>query len=191
MRDIRAFFAVELPAEIRSFLADLQNQCKPCGPEVKWVRPDSVHLTLKFLGAVSSDAIPSLEAAARETCEPTPPFTVGLNGAGAFPGLQRPRVVWVGVSDPSNSLSKVSARLDQLLAPLGFPQEKRAFRPHLTLGRSRSERAAPDLSAKIRSLEGMVGPFFSADRLVLFESLLKPSGAEYSRLFEVPFGGTR
>lgn len=163
----------------------------PFGRNVKWARPDSIHLTLKFLGEVSSDILPQLEAAALRACEPTLPFILQVAGAGAFPGLNRPQVVWIGVSDPSQSLPDVAARLNALAAPLGIPSEKRPYRPHLTLGRVRSEGPAPELAGRIRGLEGLVGPSFNVERLVLMESVLKPSGAQYSRLFDVPFGGTR
>jgi 2'-5' RNA ligase len=191
MPNVRAFFAVELGREVKSFLADIQNQCKAHARDVKWVNPESMHLTLKFLGPTSTDLISALEEAARDACATVSPFTLSVAGAGAFPGPARPSVVWVGISDPTGAVSELAARLETRVESLGFPREKRPYRPHLTLGRVRRAGPAPDLTSVLRSLEGIVGPSFPVNRLTLFESVLQPSGARYTPLFQVALEARR
>lgn len=112
---------------------------------MRWIKPENVHLTLKFLGDVREEALENLRAVVGEACAGHSSFDVGLAGLGAFPSARRARILWVGVDEGSEALISLAADVDGALAPLGFERENRPYTPHLTLGRVRDRPAALDL----------------------------------------------
>jgi len=185
--DIRSFIAIEIPEDAKLFLNSIAAELKKTDADVKWVRTEGIHLTLKFLGSVRPDLIPELEKTLRPLFGNQPRFDVQIGGVGAFPNLGKPRVIWAGLVDPSGSLGPLAMQVERVVEPLGFPREKRPFNPHLTLGRSRSGRGAADLAEMIRQKMHVAGPRFSADHAVLFQSILRPVGAEYRPLCTFAF----
>lgn len=185
--EIRAFVAIPLPEGVKLFLRELVAQLKGYGGNVKWTRPESIHLTLKFLGNVERKRLPELEREIGSALRPQPAMSLSLAGMGAFPGLHRPRVIWVGMDDPQEGLRPAVADLEHALERLGFEREKRQYNPHLTVGRVKSGRLSPDLLNAIRQMIDLSGPTFDADHAVLFQSILKPSGAEYHQLYRFDF----
>jgi len=188
--EIRSFLAIELPDNVRAFLTKVSTDLKRAGGDVKWVRVESIHLTLKFLGNVRSEVLRGLEAEISTVLFNQKPFVLHVSGLGAFPHLRNPRVVWAGLRDASNSLVPMVARLEERLELVGFPKEKRPFSPHLTLGRFRSSRENQELIETLRLGMEVAGPSFTANHAVLFRSVLKPSGAEYTALRRFDFQGT-
>ena len=186
--EVRAFIAIELPEAVKSFLLKISAELKLCGGHVKWVRPEGMHLTLKFLGSVPRDLLPRIQEAALPLFKEQKPTQLHVSSIGAFPDLRRPRVVWAGLEDPAGVLSLLVNRMETVLEPLGFPKEKRPFNPHLTLGRFKSNEKSSELIETIRQKMDIVGPSFVADHAILFESVLKPSGAEYFQLFRFDYG---
>jgi 2'-5' RNA ligase len=186
---IRAFIAIELPDTVKEFLEDISSRLKKCRADVKWVRTNGMHLTLKFLGNVDVDLLPIIERDLRMIFTEQKPFSLRVLGLGAFPGLARPRVVWAGLNDPGNMTPPLASKVDEILEPLGFQREKRPFAPHLTLGRVRSNKNSGDLVEAVRQSMDISGPTFVADHAVLFESVLKPTGAEYSAIGSFHFSG--
>jgi RNA 2',3'-cyclic 3'-phosphodiesterase len=186
--EVRAFIAIELPDSVKSFLKQISAELKLCGGNVKWVRPESIHLTLKFLGSVSTNLLPRIQEAASPLFRDQKPTRLQVSGLGAFPGLRKPRVVWAGLEDPAGVLIPLAGRLETALEPLGFQKENRPFNPHLTLGRFKSNERSAELIETIRQKMDIAGPSFVADHAVLFESILKPSGAEYIELFRFDYG---
>lgn len=154
---------------------------------MKWVRPESIHLTLKFLGAVRNELVPELGKILAPVFSLQQTFRLSAEGLGAFPNLGRPRVVWVGLADRSGRLESLAGLVENAVEPLGFPREKRSFSPHLTLGRVRSDGGKRDLVETIRQRMDVTGPAFTVDHAVLFQSILKPSGAEYRALAKFDF----
>ena len=132
---VRSFIAVELPQETQHELARLQERLeKACGYcPAKWVAPGSIHLTLNFLGDVSLSKLDDIKSAVSRSVAGMNAFELTLAGLGAFPNLERPHVIWVGLSGDVENLSKIQKRLEQKLAGLGFNLENRPFSPHLTL----------------------------------------------------------
>jgi RNA 2',3'-cyclic 3'-phosphodiesterase len=185
---IRSFVAIELTSNAKEFLAATIQQLRPDGPDVKWVRPEAMHLTLKFLGSVNRDLIPELERSLEPVFRRRKPFEVAIRAIGAFPSPSAPRVVWAGLADPSDALIALAAAVEEVVEPLGFPREKRPFRPHLTIGRVKSPRRSPQLANAITTRWGLKGPSFQADHAILFQSILKPAGAEYIPLRRFQFG---
>jgi 2'-5' RNA ligase len=188
---IRSFVAVELSDEVRQALAAVQRDLKVQAPPgaVRWTRPDSIHLTLQFLGDILPDQVEAIAGALRAACAGRAPFAFELAGAGVFPNLNRPRVVWVGVVEPSGALSALQQRVVQALAPLGFVPEERGFSPHLTIGRAARDAGSRDLAALgalvARAGIGSLGRV-AVNAVNLMKSDLKPDGAVYTPLAVIP-----
>ena len=135
---VRCFVAVELPAEARRCIGGLVAGLREAGVRgLRPVNPDGVHLTLKFLGDVSTSTVGDVAAALEGAAAGARPFDLELRGVGGFPDLRRPRVLWVGVGGDLEALQRLYESVESALAPLGFPPEGRAFTPHLTLARLR------------------------------------------------------
>lgn len=183
---IRAFIAVEIPSGVRQDLSTAITQLKKHRGDVKWVRPESMHLTLKFLGDVRKEQFADIESALKTALEWLSPFQVQIGGTGAFPNLKQPRVFWVGLQTGAEVLTKAAARIEDAFASLGFPKEKRAYSPHLTLGRVRSMHQIDQVSQAVSVLKIASEPF-TVNRVVLMQSDLKPTGAEYTPVFHIQF----
>jgi 2'-5' RNA ligase len=188
---IRSFVAVELTDAVRQALAGVQRDLKAQAPPgaVRWTRPDSIHLTLQFLGDVPPDQVEAVAGALRAACAGRVPFVFELAGAGVFPNLHRPRVVWVGVVEPSGALGTLQQRVVQALTPLGFSPGERGFTPHLTIGRAARDAGPRDLAALgalvARAGIGSLGRV-AVDHVNLMKSDLKPDGAVYTPLAIIP-----
>jgi 2'-5' RNA ligase len=193
MAGIRSFVAIELPDDVRAALANLQRDLKAQAPPkaVRWARPESIHLTLQFLGDVAPNQVEAIADALRGVCADRTPFTFQLREVGVFPNPNQPRVVWAGIAELSGALAALQKQVSQALAALGFEPEKRGFTPHLTLGRAAREARRQEL-AELGDLitrfdVGVVGQVF-VDHITLMKSDLKPSGAVYTPLAVVPLG---
>lgn len=188
MEEIRCFVAVELPHNINEFLAQLGARLKAGSPRpVKWVDPQGIHLTLKFLGNVPSARIAEIGQALNGATGGKLPLMLHTGGLGAFPGWQRPQVVWLGLEGDLEGLARLQSDVDAALSALGFPAEGRAFTPHLTLARVR-EGMRPDdrkqLADSTRSVALPLAAAFMVRSVSLIRSRLTPSGALYTRLMQ-------
>ena len=144
MEQIRSFIAIELPDHLRLKITRLQEQLKSGGrAPVKWVDPNSIHLTLKFLGDIDAGITGKITTALEEAVRGVHPFHLEVKGLGVFPNLRRVNVIWVGITGEVDRLSQLQRRVESSLSPLGFAAESRSFRPHLTLARLR-DRATPE-----------------------------------------------
>lgn len=189
----RLFVACELPPGARQALGTLQRALQEAGASnLRWVRPEGIHLTLKFLGSVPAARVGAIrEALARAVREPFR-WEVRLAGVGSFGGPKRLRVVWVGLEGDVAPLGDLARRVDLALAPLGFAREERPFTPHLTLARVREEasmeerRALHELLATFRP---PALPTLTVDSLSLMRSFLEPGGARYTCLARFPGTG--
>jgi 2'-5' RNA ligase len=140
MEQVRSFIAIELPDELKEGLSKLQSNLKRGNQYgVKWVNPYSIHLTLKFLGDVTANRLDEIMMAMEEAAQGIPPFHLEVSGPGVFPDPKRVQVAWVGLKGDLDQLGQLQKRIDVNLAQLGFEPERRAFTPHLTLARLRSE----------------------------------------------------
>jgi 2'-5' RNA ligase len=188
MEPIRAFIAIELPDPVKAAISRVQDRMH-CGehPSVKWVSPESVHLTLKFLGNIGPEIVPDVGRAMSQAAAGLGRIRLELSGVGAFPNLRAPRVVWVGLEGDIPTLRALQRQVENGLANLGFAPEGRAFSPHLTLGRVRQGAARDDqqrLSQAINSTELDELVAFEAASVSLMRSTLTRAGAVYSRIFE-------
>ena len=193
MEKIRAFIAIELPDPVKDSLSSLEDRLRPAEhPFVKWVGPKGIHLTLKFLGNIATDQVPRIIEAITSASQGLSPLKLQIGGLGAFPNLQRPRVIWVAVTGEVDPLIALQRDIDQALVPLGFAIEKRPFSPHLTLGRLR-ERASPgerkSIGELVMATESEGGPSMEVTQISLMRSTLTPSGAIYNRLASIELKG--
>lgn len=187
--EIRSFIAIELPEEVRGGLARLRNELKRNEHKfVKWVNPDGLHLTLKFLGNIPSKRVTEIINVIEEVTQGVSAFHLEISGLGAFPSLRQARVFWVGIGGEVDKLSKLQQNIDSALAVLGFTKEERPFVPHLTLARLRPG-ASP---LERRSFGELVDPTIFEDiyhieveAVSLMRSQLTPAGAVYTRLSTV------
>lgn len=192
METIRTFIAIELPQDVRQALAQAQSALRSASGEaerwVKWVQPGSIHLTLKFLGETPSSRLEAIGQAMATAVQGRCPFPLRLGQAGCFPNARQPRVLWIGLAGEMESLHSLQAAVEATVAPLGFPTESRRFAPHLTLGRLRDD-ASPEARRRLgAAIESLHAPdiSFVADSISLMRSDLRPTGAVYTCLAEIP-----
>lgn len=174
---MRAFIGIEVTDEVRAALTDAQKKLARCPAKVKWVRPANMHLTLKFLGDVDEPTVARVKAAMADAAGGGP-FAFAVRGLGTFPPRGAPRVVWAGVSGGADAATKLQARLEDALRPMGFEKE-RSFVPHLTIGRVKDPKGARELTAMVECDAGTKFGLCTAAEMVLFESTLTPQGAIY------------
>lgn len=178
---IRAFIAVEIsPTTIANILSAITD-LKPKLPAVRWIAPANFHLTLKFLGDIDARQVAAIGDALELAITPFPRCTINAKGLGVFPGPRQPKVLWVGVI--GDELTRLATRVDAALVPLGFAGEPRGFTPHLTVGRWRqAERSRGNLKQELDNWRECDFGATKVDRVILFQSVLQPTGAVYSQL---------
>jgi RNA 2',3'-cyclic 3'-phosphodiesterase len=184
---MRAFVAIDLAADVRAALAREQARLKAAcarSRDLRWTRPEGLHLTLKFLAEIGTERVAAVIASLHALGQ-FDPFPMEVKGFGYFPDARRPRVLWVGVEGPA-ALSELAARVETALAELGFARENRPFKPHLTLARFDRPHAPTALTAAIDN--SPVGSFgrFEVSAFFLFESRLRPAGSEYFKVARFP-----
>lgn len=184
---IRAFLAAELPQNVVQYIENTALQLRFPGNDIKWVNPKSIHLTLKFLGHIEEKLIEPIVSIASEIVGGQKPLELEAGQVGAFPNPRNPRVIWVGISGETERLCIVQRQIEVAFSALGFAEEKRPFRPHLTLGRIRPGKKVQNLESRIHDMEKVCsGPFFVTE-IILYQSVLRPEGAVYTSLHRLPF----
>jgi len=184
--DIRCFIAIELSREIKEALGRVEGALKKDISGVKWVRPEGIHLTLKFLGHIEKGATGEISGVLDKIAAGINPFKINLSSAGAFPSVERPRVIWIGVGEGAGESSGLANTIEEKLSPLGVEKEKRAFHPHLTLARVKFPKDANAIKSALDSLR--IPPAeMNADKITLFQSVLGREGAVYSVIHESKF----
>lgn len=183
---MRLFLALDLPQAMRAALAALRPELEPSSPGWRWVRPESIHATIKFLGEVSPEVDSRARAAWRRAAARSTGFRFRLGTLGCFPSSGRPRVAWVGlVDEPAGALAELAGAVEAQARDLGFEAEKRPFRPHLTLARAaRTGRAELGRAIVDHDVVALAG------ELVLFRSELRPQGARYTALEAFPLAAS-
>jgi 2'-5' RNA ligase len=189
MAKIRAFLAVNLSVPTIRAVTEYQQALRKETPRelrVAWVNPASMHLTVKFLGPIEPEAVEAIADTLARGLVTAQPFEVRVQGAGAFPTAERPRVLWVGVEDPQGGLATLARDVEGWMEELGFAREERAFSPHLTLGRVKEGHAPIDALLGAAATKQFGATVLR--EIVLYESRLARAGAEYIALKRVPFG---
>ncbi len=202
MEELRAFIAAPLSASWHRQIGALQEILR--GRRVlsgfRWIKADGIHLTLKFLGNIPSAAVAEIAGRIGPLVSGRAPFSVCLTRLGVFPTPKRPRILWLGPPDPVPELNALQGEVEDALEGLGFPREKRSFNAHLTIGRARGEslpgggavRLIEALREGEKSLLSREGGNLTLEvaRVIIFKSVLRPEGASYFPLVELPLEGT-
>jgi len=187
-KTIRTFLGIDLPLTVKKALGDTQVRFKALKLHASWVKPENIHLTLKFLGDVSPQQISLVKEELLQALEPVFPFQASLGPTGVFPNINRPRTLWVGLEDPEGRLSDLHQRVEETLQNLGFPGEKRPFSPHLTLARIKSPKNKGLLRDSLESLPKPPLLKFDISSVKLYKSELTPKGSIYTVLEELKLG---
>lgn len=189
---LRLFVAIELPTSVQSALGEIQQRLRaePGLAPLRWVRPQGIHLTLKFLGATPPEKRGPIEGALGRAVKGVAPFGLALGRLGRFGSRGSPRVLWVDVAGETGGLAHLQRRIEAEIAPLGFPPEDRPFAAHLTLARvppERSREAGPVIESAIASVDSPRAEF-AVSEVALMKSDLRPGGAVYTQLFTARLG---
>lgn len=183
-KKVRSFIAVDLDEQARARLSRLQKELSESRADVRWVRLQGLHVTLKFLGYVENSRLEAVRYAVHRVVRQYRPWYIRLREVAAFPSLRRPRVLWVGVEDQGELLSLATA-LEQALVALGFDRDERSFTPHVTLGRVNS---LPSWEQLENQLTGYLGASLGesrVDRVMIYRSDLQRGGAVYTPLWTI------
>lgn len=192
MTTVRTFIAIELAENLKQALRRSQAFLAEQVParSVRWVSPEGIHLTLKFLGDTPLDRVDRVKAAVAQAAADAQAFSFSLGGLGCFPNTRQPRVVWVATEEPTGALARLQKAVESHVSPQGFPSEKRPFSPHLTLGRVHRYASHADVQRIGAVVAGCIGPLgeMTVNRILYIQSDLRPTGAVYTPLFEAPLG---
>lgn len=183
--EIRSFLAFDLPDDIMDQVTLFSKEIKRSPLNVKWVNVKNIHLTVVFMGNIKANNIPEIEENIEKVCSRYSKFDLSLRGPGVFPNIRRPRVIWLGLEGDLERMSFFRDALQKQLQPFGIKQEKRKFKPHLTLGRFRKTKNNINNSLLEDILihnKDLSSPVVVLNRLFFIKSELKPSGAEYTKL---------
>ena len=191
---MRVFLALDLPDQVIAHLGEVAGELKATLPEnaIRWVKPESIHLTLKFLGEVKPEFVDQVKEVVRPIAQETQQMQMSVGGFGVFPGPGRPRVLWIGVQEETGSLESLRDELEAAFEPFGFERERRSFTPHLTIGRVKrgaNRREKEAIKERIKVVDVGKLAVFKSPNLTLFESELGPGGATYRVLHRFKFQG--
>ena len=190
---VRSFIAIPVHAEgLQAMAATVEALSPDIGRSVRWVRPEGIHLTLKFMGDIPAGMVEDVLAALQPVAAQFSPFNLAISGLGVFPNPQRPRVLWAGVHGDLETLSNFQSAVDDAVGKLGLPKEQRAFSPHLTLGRVR--RDVPD--GQLRKIGQVMAdgelsgaPAWTADTVNLMRTELDAAGSRHYLVGSATIGG--
>jgi RNA 2',3'-cyclic 3'-phosphodiesterase len=184
----RIFIAVPLPANIRDAAGNARSALAAYDDRLRWVRPEHLHLTLHFLGNISTSMLQEAAAAAEEAASSEQPFSITLAGLGAFPSAAAARVVWVGVTEGAGRLTVLADRLGRALRARRFLLEDRSYSPHLTLARLRDSGRPPDLRREAETLCRMVLGEHRVAEMIVVKSVLGSSAPAHTVVASAPLG---
>lgn len=181
---MRTFIAIDLEPEIKKTLSALIDEVDKGHKNIRWVRREGMHLTLKFLGEIGGEKVPEIENVLKTISKEYDSFSLKFKGIGSFPpGMKNPRVLWIGIEE-EETLTALQALLEGELEKLGFPRERRKFHAHLTLGRVKSLFNIKETLSLLEKYRDRNFGEMKAAKISFIQSTLKPTGAEYSILSE-------
>jgi RNA 2',3'-cyclic 3'-phosphodiesterase len=187
---IRAFLAVDPPEEVFREIIEIQEHLrKAIQGDIRWVRPEGMHLTLKFFGYVYQSDVANISLVVKNNVANMKALLLNVRNLGAFPTAMRPRVLWLGIDGDTDALISLQAKMDTEFQEYGFKKEERPFRPHLTLARVKEPKGLVGLAEAVKKNEEYAAGSFTVSGLTLFKSDLRPTGAIYTKLSYFPFPG--
>jgi 2'-5' RNA ligase len=188
---IRTFLAIDIPQEVKDSMEKIQYRLRNSLKEgmIRWTKPGSVHLTLKFFGSISERDIEHIIGLLKDSVKGFKPLMLTAEKVGVFPNARQPRVLWLGITGGDNSLMTLQKQIDDDVHGIGFPREERPFRPHLTLGRTKAHRGIEGLAAVLEEFKDYKAGALPVAGLTLYRSDLRPEGPVYTSLGYFPLGG--
>ena len=186
---MRAFIALPIPLNIRMALAALQQDLAQARADVKWVAPEHLHVTLKFLDEITEAQGRAVTEWLTRLAREQAPFTFGLNQLGAFPSLGDPRVLWVGLGEGKDTVRRWAEAIEREARAGGLTPEERPFAAHVTLGRARSSKGRSSLVARLTQAAWSPPTAWLIDAVTLYRSVLTSAGPQYTALAHVPLIG--
>ncbi len=182
---IRTFIAVELSRATRQKLDKIKGVLRDCSLQVKWVEQYNFHITLKFLGDVKAERLEEVKSVLADILAEEESFPIEVEGVGAFPNSDYPKVVWAGVGKGSNQLTQLQQKIEERMVEMGFKAERHSFTPHITLGRvDKQEKNLAPLSEKIKEFPFEISSLEAVDKVTLMKSELTPQGPDYTPVSE-------
>ena len=185
---MRCFVAIELSGEVRGACGALIAELRPETPKVRWVPPENIHLTLRFLGDIEDSVGERVMERVAAAAADLSPMTLTARGLGCFPNPRKPSVVWLGVHTAGDGLARLQQAAEEAAREAGLAAEKRAFKPHLTLGRIRQPGRPVPMADLAKQYEEYEAGAWTVRDVALFASELHPAGARYHRVAAVPLG---
>ena len=183
----RTFLAIDLPSSLQSAIGQNIRTVKRELPGLSWSKPENLHINLKFLGETTESQVDQIRQVVGPAISHVSPFTLEINGFGVFPDDRVPRVLWIGLGGALDSLAALAECVGRAVVPLGFPQEYRPFRPHLTVARVKKDHR--EVGRVLGTLGVLTDPFpcgpLPVERVTLFKSDLRPTGPVYTKLWDV------
>jgi len=186
MAHVRTFVAVNLDASLHKTLGDIIEKFASSRANVKWVAPENVHATLKFLGNVDETLLPDVFAACEKAADGFGPIELDLKAVGCFPNMSRPRVVWLGIEKGGELLKKLQRQVENELERIGFPKEKRGFKAHLTIGRVKGGDRISRLCQLLEEEKDIFIGSMRAEKISVMKSKTLPAGPVYTELKAIP-----
>lgn len=184
---IRAFVALKLPESTISYIKRIQEDLKLYRFPVRWVRPEKMHLTIKFFGEITESDIKNIGAVMNNCAGGYAPLSLSAKGVGVFPSITRPRIIWAGISGEASLLFALRNDLENRFGEIGFKREDRPFKGHLTMGRFRERTDSGKLIEALRKVQSFESEIFVAGKIYLYKSDLRPEGPVYTELLSAPF----
>lgn len=184
---MRLFVALDLPDQVRHAITELIAKLQPKSRAARWIKPENLHITLKFIGHVGNEKLSPIQSAL-SSIHAEQPVELHFRGMGFFPNEHRPRAFWCGIASSPN-LAELAANIDRALAPLGIEAETRPFTPHLTLARFKSDEGIREVVQAATDMKSTDFGTATETNFHLYESLLKSTGAQYNRVASFPFVG--
>jgi 2'-5' RNA ligase len=189
---VRLFVAITLPADLKHRIARLQQdartQAHHVQAELKWVKPEQFHLTLKFLGECSEDQLPAIGSALREAAAAAASFNLSVGGLGGFPDVGSMKILWLGLLQGTAEISALADRVNTALEKAGFPEETKKFHPHLTLARPKESKNMHKLRVWMEQQSKQPLGDVTVDSITLIQSVLSPAGPTYTELKRFDLG---
>jgi RNA 2',3'-cyclic 3'-phosphodiesterase len=175
---MRSFIAVKISFDQKEQISELIRDFKRTDVQVKWVNPENLHVTLKFLGEVDERALPNIFDALQKSLTNDRSFQFNLESVGCFPNMKRPRVIWVGIDHGADKLNMLAKKVDGIMTEFSFEREKRGFSAHLTIGRVKDSRGMEELTSQFKQIKFQTGSCV-IDEVIFFQSILKREGPTY------------
>jgi 2'-5' RNA ligase len=182
---IRTFIAIKIPEDIRNQIVKLQSGLRGVGGKISWVKPENIHLTLKFLGETDENLIENISEKLEQVVLSFNQFEVSVKGVGAFPNFRRAKVFWVGTKADSNILGELAQKIDREMNEFGYMLERRQFSAHLTIGRVRDNRGIEQVINKLQQVENFTLGKFLVKEVLFIKSELTRQGPIYTLLKKI------